>query len=565
MTQQKPLRLWPGIVAAVMLWLMWYLLPIVVPSTAAGYGAALGALVFSLVILVWWAFLSRAPRIERFGAIGLIVVVLAIAPRLLHESISTAGQGMMFFFYAIPVACLALVVWAVAARNLPQGPRRATLVATILVSCLGWGLLRTSGVHATGAHFGWRWSKTPEERLLAEAGEARTTSGPAHAGLEAEAEWPGFRGRERNGVAQGVRIATDWSASPPEELWRQPVGPGWSSFAVHGDLVYTQEQRGEEEMVSCYRATTGETVWRHGDEARFWESNAGAGPRATPTLSGGRVYAFGATGLLNALDAGDGSLFWSRDVAADTGVEIPYWGFSSSPLVIDDLVIVAAAGKLAAYDLESGTPRWTGPDGGSGYSSPHLATIDGVGQVLLLSAKGAIGLAPADGTLLWEHEWKGSRIVQPALTPDGDLLVGSDPVGTRRLAIANASGSWALEERWTSTGLKPYFSDFVVHDGHAIGFDGPILSSIDLANGERKWKGGRYGNGQLVLLPDQGVLLVVTEKGQLALVSATSERFQELARIPALEGKTWNHPVVVDDLLLVRNGQEMVAFRLPAG
>ena len=381
------------------------------------------------------------------------------------------------------------------------------------------------------------------------------------------ADWPGFRGPERDDVVRGVRIKTDWAASPPIELWRRPIGPGWSSFAVRGNLIYTQEQRGEDEIVGCYRVDSGEPVWRHRDKARFWESNGGAGPRATPTLSNGRVYAFGATGILNVLDAGTGARVWSRDVAADAKQTLPMWGFSSSPLVIGDLVVVAASGKLAAYDIGTGKPRWFGPDRPGSYSSPHRMTIDGVDQVLLLTAAGATSVAPSDGAVLWEHSWpEGTTIVQPAMTADGDVLIntltGTGGLGIRRLAVAHGSDGWTVTERWTSTGLKPYFNDFVVHKGNAYGFDGNILSCIDLQDGKRKWKGGRYGDGQLVLLPDQDLLLVVSEEGELALVKATPDQFTELARFKALDGKTWNHPVMVRDFLLIRNGEEMAAFRL---
>jgi outer membrane protein assembly factor BamB len=349
-------------------------------------------------------------------------------------------------------------------------------------------------------------------------------------------------------------------------MWRQPIGPGWSSFAVRGDLFYTQEQRGAEEIVACYRVSTGKPVWRHRDAVRFWESNAGAGPRATPTLSNGRVFAFGATGILNALDASNGAVVWSRDVATDTKRQVPDWGFSSSPLVVDDMVIVAASGTLAAYDIASGKTRWVGPAHGGTYSSPHLTTIDGVAQVVLLSTPGAISVTPSDGTLLWEHTYAGGAIVQPAITADGNVLinaiVSTGGIGIRRLAVAHKSDGWSAEERWTSNGLKPYFNDFVLHKGHAFGFDGSILACIDLEAGKRKWKGGRYGNGQLVLLPEQDLLLVLTEEGELALVSATTDQFKEIARFKAIEGKTWNHPVLVGDVLLVRNGEEMAAFRL---
>ena len=262
----------------------------------------------------------------------------------------------------------------------------------------------------------------------------------------AGADWPGFRGPDRDGTIPGVRIETDWSRSPPVELWRRPIGPGISSFAVRGDLFYTQEQRGDDEVVASYSVTTGKPVWRHRDKDRFWDSHAGAGPRGTPTLSDGRVYTFGATGILNALDASDGAVVWSRNVASDTDVNVPFWGFASSPLVVDDLVIVAASGALVAYDLATGDPRWFGPDpvGGESYSSPYLLTIDGV--------------APASGTVLWEHAWPGAPIVQPALTADGDVLISTagatGALGLRRIAVAHGHGGWTLEERWTSNRLK---------------------------------------------------------------------------------------------------------------
>jgi outer membrane protein assembly factor BamB len=366
---------------------------------------------------------------------------------------------------------------------------------------------------------------------------------------------------------RGLRIATDWSQSPPRPLWRKPIGPGWSSFAVGGDLVYTMEQRGESESVSCYRLTTGEPVWRHGDAIRFTESEGGVGPRATPALGNGRVYTFGATGRLNALDAASGAVAWSRDAAADTGVEVPGWGFAGSPLVVGDQVVVAASGRLAAYDTASGQPRWLGPQGGAGYASPHLVTLDGVAQILLLRGSRTISVAPTDGALLWEHVWeKGVGMLQPALAPDGDLVItvgdAMGGIGMRRLAVSHGTGGWTATERWTSRGLKPYFNDFVVHQGHAFGFDGSILACVDLADGTRKWKGGRYGHGQLVLLPEQDLLLVVSEQGELVLVKATPDAFTEVARAPAIEGKTWNHPALVGDVLLVRNGEEMAAFRL---
>jgi len=567
LTRQKQFRLWPGVVIVLLQWLAWFVVPIVVSGIMAGYIGAFGRLFGGLAILVWWAFFSRAPRSERWGAVVLMIVALVTTSRIIHESIATGNMGVMFPLYAIPVLSLAFVVWAVASQHLSDRPRRAAMVATILLACGVWTLLRTDGITGGGAgQFAWRWAETAEERLLAQAVNEPMALPTTPAATETGADWPGFRGPHRDGIIRGVWIETDWIESPPVELWRRPIGPGCSSFAVRGNLLYTQEQRGDDEVVSCYDATTGEPVWRHRDATRFWDSHAGAGPRATPTLSNGRVYTFGATGIVNALDAVDGAVVWSRNAASDTDAKVPYFGFTNSPLVVDDVVIVYA-GALVAYDLITGDPRWFGPAGAESYSSPHLLTIDEVTQIVLLSEAGATSVAPVDGTLLWEHPWPGSRAVQPAVTADGDILISTglgagSGIGMRRIAVARGPGGWTLEERWTSRGLKPWFSSFVVHEGHAFGFDGSILACIDVEDGKRKWKGGRYGPGQLILLPDQGLLLVVSEQGELALVEAVPDQFTELARLPAIEGKTWNHPVLVRDLLLVRNGQEMAAFRL---
>jgi outer membrane protein assembly factor BamB len=581
------LRLWPGIVAVVLLLTFRFGVKALVPGIQ-GFGyAVMGSLFFALIVIVWWAFFSRSAWADRLGGLGIIAATLGVTWLLKHDSMWLPW----LFAYAIPVLCLGFVIWAVATRNLPDQVRRATMVATVVVACGAWLLLRQDGINGDhNAEFGWRWAASPEERLLAQASNERgttaapvaapsvapvsseTTASPSPAAetsktpttpeSKAEAEWPGFRGPRRDGIVRGVRIKTDWSSSPPAQIWRRPVGPGWSSFAVSGDLVYTQEQRGDDEVVSCYKASTGQPVWSHRDKARFFESNAGAGPRGTPTLSNGRVYTFGATGILNALDASNGKVLWSRNAASETNTKLPFWGFSGSPLVIGDVVIVAASGQLVAYDAASGNRRWLGPSVGGSYSSPHLASLDGVSQVLLMSDAGVTSIAPADGKQIWDHQWSSNSIVQPAVSAGGEVLITSQENGTRSIAVARGSGGWTVKERWTSNGLKPYFNDFVIHKGHAYGFDGRILSCIDLKDGQRKWKGGRYGNGQLVLLPDQDLLLVLSEEGELALAGATPDQFTEIAKIQVIQGKTWNHPVLVGDILLVRNAEEMAAFRL---
>jgi outer membrane protein assembly factor BamB len=612
MTPTRPVRLRPGVILAILLVVARYVVPVAAPDAEIAEMplvvlAMLSGVVLGVAIALWWLLFSRAPWSERLAAVALMIVGVFATRLVVHESIRGGHMGMMLVLYSVPVLALALVGWAAVTRRMSSPVRRVTMVVAIVLACVPFTLIRTGGVIGASSELHWRWTPTPEDRLLAEANDEPAvvpprrdpTPGPAPAveppgaaapsekpaetapptpktesPLSAPAdppagEWPGFRGPNRDSVIRRVRINTDWSASPPAEMWRKPIGPGWSSFAVSGDLLYTQEQRGEEELVSCYRVSTGEAVWRHRDSVRFYESNAGAGPRGTPTIAGDRVYALGATGIINALDAGTGAKVWSRNAVADTGKTIPDWGIASSPLVVDDLVILGVAGQLIAYEAATGQPRWVGQSGGTGYSSPHLATIDGVPQVLLMRGSRTISVAPADGTQLWDHSGgpPSTSIVQPALTPEGDVLVAPGDsmggLGIRRVALTQGSDGWKVEERWHSRGLKPYFNDFVVHKGHAYGFDGNILSSIDLADGGRKWKGGRYGNGQLLLLVDQDLLLITSEEGELVLVSATPDKFTEVARMPALNGKTWNHPVMVRDILLVRNGEEMVAFKLP--
>ena len=405
--ERQPLRLWPGVVAVVLQWIGWFGVPIIAPD-AMIYGV-IGGLVCGLAVLVWWAFFSRVPHFERWGAIVFMIAAAAATPWILDRSIVGGLMGRMFWLLVIPGLCLALVVWAVVSRRLSIGARRVALGAAILLACGFWALVRTDGITGEGRpQFAWRWKKTHEQQLLARAGDGPVASptpvptavpapaanetpepksgsdAPASAAkpaspktatrthADSHIEWPGFRGPHRDSIVTGARIKTDWASSPPVELWRRPVGPGWSSFAVGDGLLYTQEQRGEFEVVACHSLTTGKPVWTHRDAARFYESNGGAGPRGTPALHDGRIYTFGATGIVNSLDAGNGAVIWTRNAASDTRAKVPGWGFTSSPLVVDDLVIVAASGRLAGYDLSTGAPRWVKKESGGGsYSSPH--------------------------------------------------------------------------------------------------------------------------------------------------------------------------------------------------
>ncbi|MBL8227649.1 MAG: PQQ-binding-like beta-propeller repeat protein [Bryobacterales bacterium] len=595
---KQGVRLWPGVVAVLLQWLWRYGTPAVLPN--ASEIAVMGGMGFSLLVLAWWLFFSRIPWAHRFAGLAFLGLAFLTTPRILHPSITNGFRGHMFILYSIPAFCLALVAWAWISGRLTPGMRLPVLAGAILAAGGSFALLRTDGVSGDGrSQLAWRWTPTAEQTLLRtrtipETAPSVTTPAETPAAPPPAAEkpaiaapvvvppvketiaakpapppaWPGFRGANRDSRAQAVPIKTDWSATPPVELWRGKIGPGWSSFAVGDGMLYTQEQNGDHELVTCYAAATGQRIWTHRDTARFWESNGGAGPRATPTIHNGIVYAHGGTGILNALDARTGAVKWTRNTSKDTGVKVPEWGISGSPLIHGDRVFVAVSGRITAYDIQTGEMQWQGPSLRGSYGSPQLATLGGVPQILLLTGAGAISVSPADGSLLWKHDWEGAPMLQPAILGDDTVLITtsgmSGGAGTRRLALQHSGGKWTVEDRWTSQGLKPYFSDFVVHNGHAYGFDGSILSCIDLQDGKRKWKGGRYGHGQMVLLANQDLLLVLSEEGELVLVSATPGEFKEISKFPVLQGKTWNHPVIVGDTAYVRNGEEMAAVRLPS-
>src|SRR5262249_42213610 len=364
--------------------------------------------------------------------------------------------------------------------------------------------------------------------------------------------WRGFGGPGGEGTVRGIRIATDWNVAPPRLLWRKRVGPAWSSVVIVDGRLFTQEQQGEAEVVVCLDAATGQPVWSHEDPVRFADGQAGAGPRATPTFADGRLFALGATGILNCLDAATGKQQWSRNIGADAGASLPLWGFSSSPLVVGGVVVVFAGGEsektLLAYRAASGEPAWGLPAGKASYASPQLASVGGKDQILFVSDLGLIAADPATGPVLRQYglHSAGGRpwSLQPTPAGNAPVLIASADLGTALVEISHDGHDWAPAPRWTSRHLKPSFNDFVVHDGFVYGFDGDILCCIEVATGKRRWKEGRYGHGQVLLLADDSLLLVVSESGAAVLLTATPGRHEERGRFQAVKGKTWNHPVI---------------------
>jgi outer membrane protein assembly factor BamB len=528
------------------------------------------AAVLALVFLLWWVANRRIGLSGHLAGIFLVVGVGAAVEPLCHASVGIFG----LLVTGLPVVLTAVALGLLAARVLPfawRGPCAAVVVVA------AWGflpLLRIDGLDSSlRPDIHWRWTPSAEDLFLkgrmagAAAPQAASASWKPSVGPN---DWTGFRGPQRDGVLRGVRIATDWQTTPPRLLWRQRVGPAWSSLVVLDGRLFTQEQRGEREAVVCCDAATGQLLWSHEDPARFSESASGVGPRATPTFADGRLYTLGATGRLNCLDAATGRRLWSRDVAAEAEVKPPQWGFCSSPLVIDGKVIVYAGGAggkgLLAYRADSGEPLWSAPAGGSSYSSPQRTVLDGKPQVLMLYDGGLIGVDLDTGSVLWStgKAMPGApRTIQPHALGGNTLLVGTlEGFGVARIEVTRGSEQWQIEQPWNSMGLRPEFPDLVVHDGHAYGFDQSTFCCIDTATGERRWREGRYGRGQVILLAEQALLLVLSETGQAVLLEADPQRQRELGRFQALTGKTWNHPVIAHGRLYVRNAEEMACYEL---
>jgi outer membrane protein assembly factor BamB len=526
-----------------------------------------GVGLLAVLFAAWWLTNGRIGRAERWGVLA-AAVAGGVGSALLSDKVGLIAWLLM----SLPWA---LTAWAVGLLVGARVSARARRVGLLVALGLTWGaflLLRFEGLNGDGqAIIRWRWTPSAEDRYRAELAqrEAGEATG-AGAVVLRPGDWPGFRGPDRDGVVRGVRVATDWQASPPRLLWRQRVGPGWSSLAVVGGRLFTQEQRGEAEAVVCLDAATGRELWVHQDAARFADGQAGPGPRATPTFAAGRLYALGATGILNCLDAGSGERKWSRDLVADAGARLPLWGFSSSPLVVRGVVVVFAEGNseknLLAYGAESGEPEWSAGLGKASYSSPQPARLQGKEQVLFFGSRGLTGVDPASGAVLWEHGGLSGggmpRSLQPHPLGEGEVLVASEADGAARVGVTREGPSWSTSQGWASRAFKPSFNDFVVHDGSIYGFDGGIFCCVDAPTGERRWKGGRYGHGQVLLLAEQALLVVVSEKGEVILLKASPEGREELGRFQAIKGKTWNHPALAQGRLYVRNGEEMACYQV---
>ncbi|HXY36480.1 MAG TPA: PQQ-binding-like beta-propeller repeat protein, partial [Planctomycetaceae bacterium] len=386
-------------------------------------------------------------------------------------------------------------------------------------------------------------------------------------------DFPAFQGPDRTAVLHNVKLARDWNEHPPRELWRVAAGSGWSSFAVVGGYAFTLEQRGNQECVVARDLKTGHEVWVHKDEANLPRNQlmGGPGPRSTPTVFEGRVYSIGATGIFNCLDGGTGRVIWSKNILADVGGDLPGHGVSGSPLIVDELVIVDPTGRadasLAAYKRDNGERVWAKGHDAAAYASPMLASFGSSTQILNNTTRGLTAHDPRSGAILWHYDWSNedgvicSQPITNAGAPDQVLLTAGYSAGSQLLKVTrDDKGVWSASPVWErpSRHMKTKFTTAVLRDDFVYGLDDGIMQCIDVKTGQQKWKGGRYGHGQILLVDD--LIVVQTEPGPVVLIEASPKKLVELGKVNALSSKTWNCPALAGKYLLVRNDTEAVCY-----
>ena len=487
-------------------------------------------------------------------------------------------------------ALVTLLLWFVRESGHPawlkQGVAGALLGAVVVAA----GMLRIERVSGDLVpEFNWRWAPARDRGLAATPLAAGGADAAEHRPWQATPDdFPRFLGPDGTCGIDQIALDPDWEKSPPRPIWRRPIGAGWSGFAICGDHAVTLEQRGDEEIVSSYSLATGAPEWSVAAPTRHETVLGGVGPRSTPTIRDGVVYTTGATGWLQAIDGGTGKLLWKKDVLADLGIDpaahaaAVAWGRAGSPLVLADVVVVPGGGPrtrrdardpefvaLVAYDRTSGDRRWTAGDEQISYVTPHVATLGGREVIVSVNESRVVGYDPAARGVVWQFDWPGhsnsdATCSQAVVIGDKQVFISKGyGIGAAVFEIAaSAAEPWSMREVWHETGsLKTKFTNVALHEGHAYGLSDGILECVRLADGKRQWKGGRYGQGQVLRVGD--LLLVQAESGEVVLVDAAPAKHVVRGRLAAIEGQTWNNLCLSGRLLLVRNAEEAACYELP--
>ena len=398
-----------------------------------------------------------------------------------------------------------------------------------------------------------------------------TGEGPAASGTPVVGEWPGYRGPLRDGIAPDQDLLREWPSGGPEVLWKVPLGEGYSGLSVSGGRLFTLFSRDGDERAAAFDAATGKELWSVRLDSAY-KNQFGNGPRSTPTVDGDLVYVLGAQGQLHALKVSSGESVWHHDLVREYGARIPTWGIATSPLVEGDLLLVDVGGRdgysLVAFRKGSGEVAWKAADNpldGAGYSAPIAFEVGGVRQVLFLIASKLVAVAPAEGTILWSFPWSTEYNVNaatPIFVPPNRVFVSTGyGTGASLLQVERTDqGGFRAQELWHNPSMRNQFSSSVRLGDFLYGFDNRTLKCLRVDTGEEMWKERGLGHGSL--LAADGLLFVLGERGELVLVEASPEAFQEKARVQLLHTKTWTVPTLVDGRLFVRDEEQLVSLRV---
>lgn len=387
---------------------------------------------------------------------------------------------------------------------------------------------------------------------------------PAGAGAE-QADWPGLWGPGRDARLAGPLKVE--AGAQIKEVWRRPIGKGFSEVAVDGGRGYALFTDGEVDQLQAFDMKTGQEVWRRPMEATYrGHDGSDDGPISTPVLSGGRIFVLNPHGKLFAFEQAAGKPLWQLDLRARLGGVAPAWGFATAPLPVGKVLVVQATGadknNIVGLDPATGKVVWSAhPARGTGYSSPVLATLGGVRQVVALTADRMFGLSPETGAVLWSHPSVGEPQRSPAVFP-GDRLLATQWNESALFKVTAQGGKWKVQELWRKPVLKGTYSPTVFHGGHLYGMNGLYLTCLDPATAETKWR-EKIGSATLILVGDH-LAVLGEETGDFHLVEARPDGFREKLkarvfqpRVPSLTG-----PTFVNGRFLLRNQEEMVLFEV---
>lgn len=360
------------------------------------------------------------------------------------------------------------------------------------------------------------------------------------------ADWPQWRGPARNGISTEANWNFKWPASGPPQVWTAQVGEGFSAVAVAKGRLYTMGHTGGKDKVSCLNALTGKPVWSYSYTA---SSGDYGGPRATPIVDGNAVYTLSRDGVAHCLNAATGKVTWSRDLRKETGGETPQWGFAGSPLVQAGRIYYNVGGTGIALD-GGGRVVWKSRGGKAGYSSPVAYNSGKTSSILLFAAQGLVAVDPGTGRQQWLFPWKTSYDVNAAdpQIVNGNIFISSN-YGTG-CALINATGGRPTVV-WQNRNMKNHFNSCVYLNGQLYGNDENTLKCLDATSGQERWRSRGIGKGGLIAA--DGKLIVLTERGELLVVSAEPGAYKELARARVIDGTNWTHPVLANGRIYCRN------------